>query len=294
LLGNFYLEKQNAVDAKEAIQHLDKAIELDPEYAEAYASLSEAWDQVAGPEAIAPRRDAAQKALDLDANLAEAHVAEAGVKRWDWDWAGTDQEYRRALALNPDSDSCGCYAIFLAALGHFSEALPIIEHGIKVNPLSDLVQYNYGTLLFLSRRYREAETRLQRTIELEPHNRVAHRLLSRVYEMTGRAGMAVELSDSLESDLSSDLGLAYAFAGRRAEAIKVAQGLALAGPHPEARRIAAIYFALGENDQAFRWLTRAFDERDPLLINLRIDPLYDDVRSDPRYLALLARLKLPD
>jgi serine/threonine protein kinase/tetratricopeptide (TPR) repeat protein len=294
LLGRYYYWKNNPADFKQAIAHFEKAIQLNSEYADAYAALAGVWENFPGPEAREQARIAARKAIELDPNLSEAHAALAGVKADEWDWVGADQEYRRALELNPDSlDSCACYASFLYMLGRFPEALTVIEHAAKVNPLSSQVQFTYGLVLYGARRYPDAVSRLQRAIELEARDYLAYFVLAQLYEKTGKSADAVALLDRPELRDSAPLGLAFAAAGRRADALRIVQAQTKPGGQADSRTIALIYFALGDKDRGFEWFTKAFDQRHPLVRSAKSDPVFDSVRSDPRFQALLARLKLP-
>ena len=295
LLGRYYGWRNNPADFKQAIAHFEKAIQLNSEYADAYAALAGVWDNFPGPEAREQARIAARKAIELDPNLSEAHAALAGVKADEWDWVGADQEYRRALELNPDSlDSCACYASFLFMLGRFPQAFTVIEHAAKVNPLSSQVQFTYGLVLYGARRYEDAVSRLQRAIELETRDYFAYFVLAQVYEKIGKSVDAVALLDRPELRDSAPLGLAFAAAGRRADALKIVQAQTKPGGQADSRTLALIYFALGEKDRGFEWFTKAFDQRHPLVRFAKFDPIYDSVRSDPRFQALLARLKLPN
>jgi tetratricopeptide (TPR) repeat protein len=179
-------------------------------------------------------------------------------------------------------------------LGRFPEALTVIEHAAKVNPLSSQVQFNYGLVLYGARRYPDAVSRLQRAIELEERDYFAYFVLAQLYENTGKSVDAVALLDRPELRDSAPLGLAFATAGRRADALKIVQAQTKPGGQADSRTIALIYFALGDKDRGFEWFTKAFDQRHPLVRFAKFDPIYDSVRSDPRFQALVARLKIPD
>jgi tetratricopeptide (TPR) repeat protein len=178
-------------------------------------------------------------------------------------------------------------------LGRFPEALTVIEHAAKVNPLSSQVQFTYGLVLYGARRYPDAVSRLQRAIELEARDYLAYFVLAQLYEKTGKSADAVALLDRPELRDSAPLGLAFAAAGRRADALRIVQAQTKPGGQADSRTIALIYFALGDKDRGFEWFTKAFDQRHPLVRSAKSDPVFDSVRSDPRFQALLARLKLP-
>ena len=168
------------------------------------------------------------------------------------------------------------------------------EHGAKVNPLSAALEVQYGLALYYARRYDEAVARFQRAIELEPQNVGPFGLLAQVYGKMGRAQEALALLDRPEFRGSPALGLAYALAGRRAEALEVVRRLTTPESNPDSIGLARIYLVLGDKDHGFEWLTKAFDARHNLAMATKFSPLFDDVRSDPRFQALVARLKIPD
>ena len=167
---------------KKSVEELEQAVRLQPDYAPAHAALSMAFSQgrdLLFTQSEGSRRQAAQKAIELDPLLAEAHAALAGIKFDDWDWDGTLVEYQKAFELNPESiDVCGCYADVLAAFGRFDDAIRIVEQGIRVNPLSIELRNNYGFVLYMARKYSDAERELLRAIELEPRDVFAYIFLA--------------------------------------------------------------------------------------------------------------------
>jgi len=239
-------------------------------------------------------RSAALKAIELDPNLAEAHVALAGLLWFsDWDWANADKEYRRALELSSDSlEVCGCYTLFLAFTGRPQEALAMGERGIKNDPLSAAAYGLYCEALIAAHRYEDAITCTRRSIELNPQQFAAYLALAKIYEVIGRPQEALTALDRPEFRFTAERGVAYAMLARRVDALNIAGALAKSGA--DARGTALVYFALGDKDRGFEWLTRAFDERQILATRTKSDPQFDAVRSDPRFQALVARLKLPD
>jgi tetratricopeptide (TPR) repeat protein len=234
-------------------------------------------------------RPAAHRAVELDPNLADAHAALAGLKFDDWDWAGTEAEYRRALELNPDSVDCGCYANALAAFGRFKEALEVIEHIQSVNPLSSDLQFNYGFVLYVARKYGDAEAHLLRAIELEPRNVAAHAILASTYLQLGRLQDALAQADRPPLPASGQLVAAYARLGRRAEALKAVDSIPRTNPYS----IAMGYLAMGDKDRSLEWLTKSVDQHQGFVRWVKVWPEFDDLHSDPRFQAIVARLKLP-
>jgi tetratricopeptide (TPR) repeat protein len=235
-------------------------------------------------------RTAAAKAIALDPNLSEAHAAMALINVEDWDWAGAEREARDAIALNPDIDSP--LAIVLHLTGRHAEAIALGERAIKLNPLSPQAHALYGNTLFWARKYEDAVPRLKRAIELEPRSG-ARATLGGVYLMLGRPQEALAVFDSPDFRDTPYIAEAYARVGRRDDALRVLNGLKRVGPF-DWQIMARAYFALGDKDRGFEWLTKAFDQRAGYISAANINPGLDGVRDDPRFKALVARLGLPD
>ena len=217
----------------------------------------------------------------------------------DWDWAAADKEFQRALELNPKSlDACGCYPFYMAAGGHFPQALAYIERAATTDPQSSVIQFDYGGVLLFARRYEDAVPHLRQAIVLEPQNYLAYRALVTTYWKMGRPKDAQAVVDLPELRTNarfhaSASGFIAAWLGRRAEALKAAEMLSQP-PNPDRRSVALIYFALGDKDRGFEWLTKSLDARELTARNTKVDPSFDNVRSDPRFQALVSRLKIPD
>lgn len=276
-----------------AIEYFEEAIRLQDDYAAAHASLSMAWQQSRAfgfGQNDMSMRAAAQKAVDLDPNLAEAHAALAGVKFEDWDWTGAVTAYDRALALNPDSVDCGCYAVVLAALDRLPEALELGAHIQRVNPLSPEAHFNYGFALYMARRYADAERHFLRVLELEPRRVPAAALLSMTYLLTGRAPDAFRIADRPALRASSVMARVYAATGRRLDAQRLLEEFPATDPYS----IAVVELALGNKDKGLDALDQAVDRRQGLARWMKVDPSFNSVRADPRFQAILARLKLPE
>jgi serine/threonine-protein kinase len=294
LLGRHHYWKQNPEGLKTSITYFERAIELEPRYAEAHATLSLAWSTLgsygllteAGDRVM--RRSAAQS-LTLDPELSEAHSAMASIDAADWNWAAADKGFARAFELNPESvDACGCYAQLLSVIGRTDDALRIGAHGVKVNPLSGAMHLNYGIALVVARRYDDAVRHLRRSIELEPENPVPQIVLSQTYVQVGDIDRALALAEKFAG--SGDQGYVFARAGRRADAMRIAERIDDTDHFGAAR----IYFTLGDIDRGLAHLSQAIDMHHPLVHFVRAWPDFDGpVRSDPRFHAQVARLKLP-
>ena len=307
LLGRYHRWKLNEQDLQQGIDYFEQAIKLQPDFAAAYAGLATAWHErgVWGAkrfrEVEEPSRTAALKALELDPNLSEAHTALAeALSSYDWNWSAAEKEHQRALYLDPNNlDARVYYAVFLMALGRHQEAIAQIERAAVLDPLSSDVQSTFGRVLFRARKYDEAVPHFLRAIELDTQNYGAYTRLAEVYEQTGKLQEALALVEqSLRirgADLTKSAALAriYALVGRRTEVSRAIEQVSKPGSKPTGQDVALIYFALGDRDQGFQWLTRAFDQRE-LVVYVRADPRFDSVRSDPRFEALVRRLGMPD
>jgi len=301
LLGRYHLNKLNEEDLRQAIENFERAIQLAPDYAMALAGLSDAWrergiwGQKTFKEVEAPARDAALKALELDAGIAEAHVSLSYIKQlYDWDWTGSEQEIKRALEIDPGSlDAHRSYAILLMALGRHSEAISEAQRTEQLDPLSSEMQSTFGRVLYRARKYEEAIPHFKRALELEPSNYSAYTRLGDVYAQLSRYDEAIamfEKAAQLRSDGTHAARIArvYVRMGRQREARQL-----ISRAKPRAFDLAAVYAALGDQDEAFRILEKAVEERNSLLVYVKEDPTFDNLHSDPRWHELLRRMNYP-
>jgi tetratricopeptide (TPR) repeat protein len=216
----------------------------------------------------------------------------AAIKLQDWDWAGAEQEARRAIALNPQTD--GSLVFLQMITGRRAESIASAEHRVKVDPLSSGAHYLHAIALYFARRYQEALAASKRALELEPRNIAALVSLGYCYEALAQPQEALAVFDRPELRESPYIAEVYARLGRRDDALRVLNGPAKReGPFP-LEEMAAAYFALGDKERGFEWLTKAFDQRSASAAYLNVFPRFDGVRSDPRFKALIARLKLPN
>jgi len=302
LLGRYHLSKNNADDWAEAIKNFEAAKELVPDYAEAYAGLSDALLQQAifgikpFKEAVPPARDAALKAIGLNEGLAEAHTSLANIKYYyDWDWAGAEKELNRALELNPGNLTVRiAYGHFLHLLGRRDEAVREGRLAVELDPLSAEAHTSLGRFLYRARRYEEALPVLQRAVQLEPRSAGANNRLAGVYTALGRYDEALTVYDKAKDVAPSVtayrdvIAYVYACMGRKKEAREMVSGQT-AFPVD----IADVYTALGDKEAAFRILEKAVEERNALLVTVKEEPPLESLHSDPRWQKLLSKMNFP-
>jgi TolB-like protein/Tfp pilus assembly protein PilF len=308
LQGLYFWNKRTGPSIQTAIEHFQRAIAKDPAYGLAYAGLAKCYTAISNFTEIPPAesypkaRAAALEALRIDDSLAEAHaVLGASKHRYEWDWAGGERHYKRALELNPgDADAHSWYSQYLLAIGRPAEALAEAKRAQDLDPLSLNNNASFAAILYHLRRFDHAVEELRKTLVLEPSFGFAHSMLGWVY---GEKSMYAEAIAEFQSALRIDkgnwqaiggLGRAYAKSGKRTEARKMADDLAERCKlgHVPALAVAMVYIGLDDKDRAFDWLGKALEQRGLLMTFLRIDPLYDPLRSDPRFNDLLRVMKL--
>jgi tetratricopeptide (TPR) repeat protein len=291
------------------MDHFRRAIELDPAYALAYSGLADTYTLLGSygllpmSEAYPLGRAAALKALELDDSLGEAHNSLAAIKAdYYWDWADAERHFRRAIELSPnDATPHRFYSFYLACMGRHQEALAVAERARRVDPVSPLAQMNVATILYFARRYDEAIAEITDSLDLAPDFAPARILLGRIYVAKGspeRAVAELKHADDLmgpRPDVTTPFAWALARTGRQREARAMLDELRrISKPRdPAPIRLAVIHIGLGERDRAFEWLEKAFEARDWQMALLNVEPLFDTVRSDPRFAALVARVGLP-
>jgi serine/threonine protein kinase/Flp pilus assembly protein TadD len=301
LLGRHHSSRDNEQGWKHAIEYFQRAIELAPDYAAAYAELSDAWLRrgLSGARGFkqveSPARSAALRAIELDDRLAEAHISLSRIKQhYDWDWPGAEREIRRALELDPGSpDVHTFYGYFLMHLGRHDEAIREGKIVAQLDPLSPAAQSALGRFLYFARRYEEALPHQMRAVELEPRSVTANFRLGDVYAQLGKYDEAIAAySKNRELELAGGsfqaaIARVYALIGRKREARQM-----INGAKSSAYGIAGVYAALGDKDEAFRILEKAVEEHQ-MLTPLKVEPPLDDLHSDPRWKALLRRMNFP-
>ncbi|MDT7603681.1 MAG: eukaryotic-like serine/threonine-protein kinase [Acidobacteriota bacterium] len=304
VLKGFYLRRKGGTEnIKKAIEYYQQAIAIDPTYALAYSELCEGYRFLFNfggldPKEYVPKAEAAaQKALELDENLAEAHHALGSLERDLWDFAVCEREFKRAIELNPNlARAHTAYATYLSATGRHEQAIAEVKRARELDPLALLANTFTGRTFYFARRYDEALEGLKRALELEQNFALAHRYLGDTYAAKGMYAQAiaeqqeaVRLDDKI-SVFQIHLGAAYARAGERERAQTILKQLQAGGAYVSPGDLAILYAALGEREQAFASLERAYAEHDPQLQFLSVDPWYDSLRADPRFADLMRRI----
>jgi TolB-like protein/DNA-binding winged helix-turn-helix (wHTH) protein/Flp pilus assembly protein TadD len=298
--GRAALYRWTVPEWNNAIVYFQKATEKDPKFALAYAGLADTYYALSGlhlppSEAMPKARAAALRALELDETLSDAHVSLGLVKsRYDWDWSGSENEFKRAIELNPSNAVAHLwYGWSIAATGQIGAARAELQRAHELDPLSTFIEVGLAQTFYYARQYDEAIARLRKIVELDPGFLPARYTLGMAYaqkRMYKEALTEVQKAVSMEPDSGVQpwVGYVHAACGNRLEAERV-----LARIHgDEGYSRAAIYAALGDKDAAFEQLDQAYRGRDESLMFIKIDPIFEPLNSDPRFKVLLRRLAL--
>ena len=307
LKGRFYWNRRTGENLKRAIEQFQQAADKDPNYALAYVGLADCYqilEEYAGTPATltVPRaNDYAERALQIDDSLAEAHVSLGGIKYKLWRWDESEQEFKRAIELNPNYPTAHhWYSVFLRARRRFDESFLEIKRAQELDPLSLIINDNVGQLYLIRGDDNAAVEQYKKVIDLDGNFVSGRRwfgktlLKQRRYpEALAELQKAAELSGRATGDLGA-LGYGYGVAGRRAEALAVLKELEDKYTRHEARELdlAVVYIGLGDKDKAFLWFEKAYQARSGNMAYLGWDIFYESLRADPRYIDLLRRLGL--
>jgi TolB-like protein/Tfp pilus assembly protein PilF len=298
--GRYHWFIRSSESIEKAVEYLEEAVSIDPEYALAYAGLADCYGVLpmyrpVAPEVVYPKaRAAAERALDLDESLAEAHAALSCImENYDWDWDGASREINRAIQLNPGYATAYQWkAEELITRGRFGEAVEAMNRARELDPLSLFMNARVGMVLYYARRYDDAKAILRTTLEVDPGFSQARYFLSLVYSMEEMYDEAIELLP--EESFRAWVAILYAWKGETDRARSIMDDVLSRGvggyEWPATR--ASLHFALGEIDECFNWLDRACEQKDPRLLNLIRSPKTDPIRDDPRFLAVLEKMGL--
>jgi eukaryotic-like serine/threonine-protein kinase len=306
LRGRFHMFKLTPEEINEGIGDFQKAIDLDPNYALAYVGLSDAnrtlvMSTEKVPKEYLPRsKIAAQKALEIDDSLAEAHTALGITLFWnDWNWNESENQFRRAIELNPKEQGAHLfYAHLLSNTGRHSEALTEIRRAIELDPFAPFANALYGQFLVAAGQPDEALAVLQKTFLLAPRFWFPHVFAASAYiekgmftEAIAETRRATELSGAQTSSLAFE-GYALAKLGKRDEARAIAKKLELLSKERfiPPTHIAYVYNGLGETEEALVWLERALEQHDPKLTFMKVDAKWNNLRDDPRFRDFMHRI----
>ena len=317
LKGRYFWNKRNEEGFRNGIEYFKRAEEKDPTFALAFSGLADSYALLCDIGAVRPADEmpkakaAAQKAVDADSTLAEAYTSRAFVRlAYDWDWLGAQSDFQQALKLNPQYPTAHqWYASYLMQMGKFGMAKDEIEEAHKLDPLSPIISANAGLYSYYEHNYDDAIAKYKLTLQSDPDFWVARHYLAMAYVQKGMYAEAIAelrklikapesgpIPDSVieaESEASASLGFAYGMAGKQAEANAIISQLdALA----KRRYVSPLYFAnvyagLKDNDKALEYLNKAFDARHPGLVLIRIEPMFDGLRSDARFTQLIRRFE---
>lgn len=310
---SLYLKGRNAWNKRtedgllQGIDYFRKAIEVDKDYAPAYAGLADCYNMlvvygISQPRDAFPKaKEAATRALSIDSTLAEARTSLAFIKhRWEWGGDEAEREFQQAIKSKPSySPAHQWYSSYLVAVGRFDEAISEARRAEELEPLSFISNSHLGWILYLAGRYDDAIAHCERLLAVDPNFFPARRYMGLAYEQKNMYPQAIDQFEkgvklSKSPLMLSLLGHAYAASGRKADAQKI-----LADLDQQKQRyvspytVATIYAGLGNKDETFKWLEKAFEERDIWLMNMRVDPVLKPIRSDSRFTALVQRIGIP-
>jgi len=317
LKGRYFWNKRNEEGFRNGIDYFKRAEEKDPTFALAFSGLADSYALLCDIGVVRPLDEmpkaeaAAQKAVDADPALAEAYTSRAFVRlSYDWDWLGAQNDFQQALKLNPKYPTAHqWYASYLMQMGKFSLAKAEIEEAHKLDPLSPIISANTGLYSYYEHNYDDAIVKYKLTLQSDPDFWVARHYLALAYVQKGmhqeaiaelrklikapESGPVPDKVIEAESEASASLGFAYGMAGKQAEARAILNQLDALSKR---RYVSPLYFAivyagLKDNDKAMEYLNKAFDARHPGLVLIRIEPMFDGLRSDERFKQLTQRFE---
>jgi tetratricopeptide (TPR) repeat protein len=303
LLGRYEFGKYSEAGWTSSIRYYEQALKLDPNYALAYCGLADTYAYMGGvvmpsKEAVLKEKEFAQKALELDPELPEAHLSFACALAGAFDWRNAQVEFERAIELNPNlAWAYEIYAWFLGGLGRLDEAIAKDKKAIELDPLNSFFQAALAYFLYHARRYDDAIVQVKRTQELDPGSILARHLLGCCLLWKGDiAGAIAEFQRSkivvTGAWYQGLLGYAYAISGDRAKAEQMLRELEEMAKqqYVNSSAFAAIYLGLGEKEKALDWLDVAYESQESACWLLKVDPIYDGIRHEPRFQALVQKV----
>jgi TolB-like protein/Tfp pilus assembly protein PilF len=309
LKGRYHWNKRSADGFQKAVEYFRQAIDKDPAYSLAYAGLADTYAYLPFFSGVPPReampkaKTAAAKAVEIDDHLAEPRVSLGYVSFiYDGDWSAAKKHFEQALALNPAYTGAHTfYAFYLSSLGRSEEALAVAKRAVDRDPASPAVSHSLAVQLYLARQFDQAIEQAHNTLEMDARFAISYQVLGEVYLSKGmyrEALLALEQFSALSrSSATSRALLAYSHArlGEHSAALRIIEELTAASKHSlvPVLLFALIYAALDDQDQAFSWLEKAYEERFYRLAYLKVEALWDPLRSDSRFADLLRRVGIP-
>ena len=307
LKGRYYWNKRTAENLRKAMEQFQLATDKDPNYALAYVGLADCYvvlgDYTGTPtsETIPHAKAFAERALQLDASLAEGHATLGFVAQNLWQWQTAEEHFKRAINLNPNyATAHQWYSLSLLEMGRFAEALTEIKHAQELDPISVIISNNVANDYLALGDLNSSMEQSKRLIDLDPNYPRGHEALGSAYlkqhrypEAIAELLKAINLSPT-DSVLQRDLGFTYGVSGKRAEALNILNQLQALYEKQEAfgADVAGVYAGLGDKDKAFEWLEKDYQARNGRLARVRWNTPFDPLRSDPRYADLLRRMGL--
>ncbi len=309
LKGRYHWNKRSGEAVKKGVEYFQRAIKKDPSYAPPYAALADCagvagfWSFASPMEGCGRAKAAALRALQIE-DSAEAHASLGwATLHYDWDFFSAEREFQRAIQLNPRyATAHQWYGHCLGAMGRFDEAFTVLKHAIQLDPFSLIVATSYAGISWLGRRWNEAIDQTRKVLDLDPNYIAGRWALARSYDCLGSYEAAIACAQDairLSGDnlfFITDLGHAYAAAGQREEAVRILDQLQEASKqrYVDGCFLAQICVALNQTEEALRWLEMAYGQRASYIAYIKLDPWFDNLRSDPRFQDLLRRMNFPD
>jgi serine/threonine-protein kinase len=307
LKGRYFWNKRDRASLEKSLVYFNEAIAKDPNYALAYAGLADVYVVIGSDWATSPKdvnekaKAASLKALAIDDSLVEPHTSLATIYHNEWNWQGAEREFKRAIELNPNyATAHHWYSIYLATVGRFDETLKEAKKAAELDPLSLIISASLGNRLNEVRRYEDAASQCRRTLDMDPNFGLAHLCIGTSYVNGGHFQEGIpELRKGIDLLPGStysmgQLGIAYALSGDRVRAREVLSKLKdPSQPYLPAFSIAMVYAGLADKEQTIFWLKKGYEERNEDMIYMKIEPVLDPIRSDPRFQELIRSVGFP-
>ena len=309
LRGRFFWHKRNEEALMKAIESFEQALEIDPDYTMAYMGLADTYvtlpyySPVPAKEAYPKAKNAIFKALSIDDRIAEAYAGLGSIKEdYDYDLKGAEEEYQRSLEINPGNANVHhWYALYLRRVSRFEEALREIERALELDPLSLVINRNLGTVLYYSRQYDRAIEAFKKTMDMAPDFSEAHAFLGLTYLEKSMYDQALkeiqkekEVTKGRHPMVDCWIGIVYMRMGKTQKAREILEDMLKRSHEADISpcSLGTLYLILGEKEQGFRWMEKAYEERAVYTLNMNIFPYFDPIRSDPRFQAILEKIGL--